>query len=114
MTPRLKSRLWVEALLRRCQIEGKFGAVLQKGAEEAGAVFVVVNHLDGGHDVLCPPPGPALNEEGERWFIKQFASPAPWPQVQEWLARQKKFDADFWVVEVEDRTGLAGLLLARH
>jgi len=28
-------------------VEGIFGAVVKKGAEEAGAVHVIVNHLDG-------------------------------------------------------------------
>ncbi|MCX7349335.1 MAG: DUF1491 family protein, partial [Alphaproteobacteria bacterium] len=44
---RLKSAIWVSAFLRRCMVEGIFGAVVRKGSEEAGAVHVIVNHLDG-------------------------------------------------------------------
>jgi hypothetical protein len=44
---RLKSNIWVSAYVRRCDVEGAFAAVRRKGAEEAGAIFVKVNRLDG-------------------------------------------------------------------
>ena len=44
---RLKSGIWVAAYLRRCNIEGAFAAVRRRGAEEAGAVFININRLDG-------------------------------------------------------------------
>ena len=40
---RLKTEIWVQAYLRRWFAQGGFGAVLSKGAAEAGAVYVVVN-----------------------------------------------------------------------
>jgi hypothetical protein len=109
MMPRLKSRLWVEALLRRAQGEGKFGAVMKTGADEAGAVFVTINHLDGTYDLLEPPPGPSHDDEGTRLFAKAFARPVPWPEVQALIDRRKRADSDIWLVEIEDRVGLAGL-----
>ena len=105
----LKSAIWVSALLRRCQGEGKFGALLRKGAEEAGAVYVVINHLDGTYDLLGPPPGPSHDEEGTRLFEKLFPSPVPWSEVSARIDRAASFDSDIWAVEIEDRTGLAGL-----
>lgn len=110
--PRLKSAIWVQALLRRCAVEGKFGAVLHKGAEEAGAIFVVINHLDGTYDFLGPPPGPATNPDGERVFFKELATATAWDQLRETIQRKQKFNSDIWVVEVEDRQGLAGLTLS--
>ncbi len=109
MTPRLKSRLWVEALLRRCQGEGKFGAVIFSGADEAGAVYVALNHLNGSYDLLGPPAGPSHNDQGEKIFRKVLAAPSPWEDLRSYLEKQRKFDPDIWVVEVEDRNGLAGL-----
>jgi hypothetical protein len=109
--PRLKSAIWVQALLRRSSVEGKFGAVLHKGAEEAGAVFVVINHLDGTYDFLGPPPGSSMNAEGERIFIREVDTATDWFQISEKIERKKKFDTDIWVVEIEDRDGLAGLTL---
>ncbi len=106
---RLKSEIWVHALLRRCTVQGLNGAVLHRGAEEAGAVYVVVNHLNGLHHLLAPPPGPAYDEAGDRQFELAFPEPQPWLQVSDYIAKRRKSDPDIWVVEVEDRTGLAGL-----
>ena len=106
---RLKSAIWVAALLRRCQGEGKFGAVLRKGAEEAGAVFVVINHLDETYDLLGPPPGSAHDDEGTRVFEKLTAAPLSWPEIDAKLKKQASFDSDIWAVEIEDKKGLAGL-----
>jgi hypothetical protein len=110
--PRLKSALWVQALLRAREVSGNFGAVLHKGAEEAGAIFVVINHLDGTYDLLEPPPGPSVDEAGQRLFYKGSAMPAEWPTIRERLDRKRESDPDIWVVEVEDREGLAGLKLS--
>ena len=109
MTPRLKSRLWVEALLRRCQSEGKYGAVVKSGADEAGAVYVTINHLNNSYDLLEPPPGPSHDDEGQRLFTKSFAAAVSWPDVQQLFDRRLKSDSDLWLVEIEDRTALADL-----
>ncbi len=106
---RLKSAIWVSALLRRCQGEGKFGALLRKGAEEAGVVYVVINHLDGTYDLLGPPPGSTHDEDGNRLFEKLFPAPVAWAEVSEKINRQASFDSDLWAVEIEDRHGCAGL-----
>lgn len=110
MTPRLKTNLWVQAFLRRCEINGHFGAVVKKGAEEAGALYIVINHLDGTHDLLAPAPGASHDDEGERRFVKDFATPVPWQDVAARMEKRKKADPDLWLVEVEVRTGLAGLV----
>lgn len=106
---RLKTEIWVKALLRRCELQGMFGAVLHRGAAEAGALYVVVNHLDGTYDMLAPPPGAAYDDAGERRFVSAFATPVPWADVSAKLARARQFDSDIWAVEIEDRNGFAGL-----
>lgn len=106
---RLKTAIWVQAFLRRCEVNGQFGSVLQKGAEEAGALYVVINHLDGGHDLLAPAPGAAYDDAGERRFIRDFPAPVPWSEIAARMERRKRSDPDLWLIEVEDRTGLAGL-----
>jgi hypothetical protein len=111
MTPRLKTELWVQAFLRRCAVEGKNGAVLQRGHSDAGALLVVVNHLDGGHTLVGPAPGPAYDDEGNRRFVKLTAAPLAWAEILARIARARSFDEDLWVIEVEDRDGVAGLQL---
>lgn len=107
---RLKSEIWVSAFLRRCQTQGIYGAVVRKGAPEAGAVYVIVDRRDGRLHLFGPAPGPAYDEEGERRWIEEIAFPAPSEAVTKLLARRQAADPDIWIVEVEDRRGTAGLV----
>lgn len=113
MTPRLKSEIWVHAFIRRLAAEGKNAVVLARGNAEAGAIYIVVNHLDGSHDIFAPPPGPAVDEDGERHFEKASPSALPWADVKDWLERRRKSDSDIWIIEAEDRDGQAGLKIAQ-
>ena len=58
---RLKTALWVAAYLRRCQVEGISAVVRRRGAEEAGAVFVRIDRLDGTSDLFGPAPQSAFD-----------------------------------------------------
>ena len=99
----------MEALLRRGQSEGKFGAVIHTGADEAGAVYVTINHLNNTYSLLGPAAGPSHNEAGERQFRKVFTQPVAWDEISAYIEKQRKFDADIWLVEIEDRGAMAGL-----
>jgi hypothetical protein len=107
---RLKSDVWVQAFMRKCNTEGKYCTVIAKGAPEAGAIFVIINRLDGRFHLFGPAPGTAFDDHGDRRFIEELAFPAGEADVAALLARRKKFDSDLWVVEVEDREGTAGLV----
>jgi hypothetical protein len=112
---RLKSAVWVAAYVRRCNVEGVFAAVRRRGAEEAGAIFIVLNHLDGTADLYGPAPQTAFDEASptERAFsavLKQ--RPAPEADVDARLRREIDFDPDVWILEVEDRAGRHFLDLA--
>lgn len=112
---RLKSALWVAAYLRRCHLEGSFAVVRRRGAEEAGAVFVRINRLDGTSDLFGPAPQTAFEVPAgvERMFSASLAEqPAPDAAVEAYLVREIKFDPDIWIVEVEDRAGRHFLDLA--
>jgi hypothetical protein len=106
---RLKSGIWVSAYLRRCQIEGAFAVVRRRGAEEAGAVFIIVSRLDGTATLYGPAPQSAFEESQptERFFTVMLggATPVPETDVEARLAREIQFDPDIWIVEIEDRGG---------
>jgi hypothetical protein len=105
---RLKTAIWVAAYLRRCEVEGVFGVVRRRGAEEAGAVFVRVSRLDGTSDLFGPAPQSAFDatQAAPRAFTPSLTEqPASDEAVEAYLAREIKFDPDVWIVEVEDRAG---------
>jgi hypothetical protein len=103
---RLTSGIWVSAYLRRCQVEGAFSAIVQRGAEEAGAIFIKIAHLDGRADLYGPAPQSLI--EGEFSADRAFTPVAvgvPESDIETRLARERRFDPDIWIVEVEDRAG---------
>lgn len=105
---RLKSGIWVSAYLRRCALEGAYAVVRRRGAEEAGAVFVRIDRLDGTSDLYGPAPQAAFEEArpADRAFMACLKSqPAINADVENYLTRQLRFDPDLWIVEVEDRSG---------
>lgn len=112
---RLKSNIWVAAYLRRCQTEGIFGAVRRKGAEEAGAVYVKVGHLDGNAMLYAPAPQTAYDDAKpiERLFRATTKAPAPEMEIEQRLMREIGFDPDIWIVETEDKAGRHFLDLVR-
>jgi hypothetical protein len=111
---RLKSTIWVAAYLRRCQINGMFGAVRRHGADEAGAVFVKVALLDGTALLFAPAPQTAYEDSRpvERVFVPTSPQPVPEQEVEERLTREVRFDPDLWIVEIEDKAGRHFLDLA--
>lgn len=106
----VKTEIWVQAFMRRCSAEGLYGAVVAKGAAEAGALYVIVNHLDGTCHLFGPAPGPAFDEQGHRRWIEEIKGPVAENEASAVLARRRKSDPDCWVIEIEDRTGTAGIV----
>jgi len=105
---RLKSAIWVAAYMRRCHGDGAFAAVRHRGAEEAGAILIKLNRLDGTAELFSPAPQSAFDEAhpSDRAFVRSLGeAPVPEAKVEERLAREIRFDPDAWIVEVEDRAG---------
>jgi len=105
---RLKAAIWVAAYIRRCQAEGAFAAVRHRGAEEAGAIFVKLNRLDGTAELFGPAPQSVFEDArpADRRFNRCLTEqPAPEAKIEERLARELRFDPDVWIIEVEDRSG---------
>lgn len=89
-------------------IEGAYAVVRRRGAEEAGAIFVKVDRLDGTSDLFGPAPQTEFDDAQptDRAFMASLrGQPKPNDEVEAYLARQLKFDPDIWIVEVEDKNG---------
>lgn len=99
---RLTSGFFVSALLRRVSVEGGFGAIMRRGAEEAGAIYVIARGRGGIMRLYRPAPQAAYGESrsGDRLFVADAATDDG-TAVDQALAREARFDSDLWIVEIE-------------
>ena len=103
---RLKTELWVKAYIRRCAVQGVYATVVRHGDDDAGAIFIRINRLNGTSQLFGPAPAGLENGALDRqWVICPLAHGGADSEVDTYLARQIGFDRDLWIVEVEDRAG---------
>jgi hypothetical protein len=97
---RLTARFWVDAYLTRLRVFDIPGFVVSHGDDTGGAVLVKLNTLDGQAVVFHRSFD--LQSDARVWAE---LSRGPEADVDAVVARQRGFDPDLWVVEVEDRSG---------
>jgi hypothetical protein len=98
MEARLKSRLWVQALIRRCDLAAIGVAVAARGDPDSGAVLLKCNGRDAGCRVLAQARGP---DGALVWISATGAAAVAESEADAYIARQRRYDADLWVVEIE-------------
>ncbi len=96
----LTAEFWVHAYLARLRFQEIPAFVVAHGDDTAGAVLVKLNTLDGqatafqrSFDLMS----------GERKWVE--LSSGDEADVDDAISRQRKYDPDLWVIEVEDRQG---------
>lgn len=97
---RLKSEIFISALTRRVFGLGGFAAIEHRGADAAGAIFIRQRHRDGTETLYAPAPQMMVEEDGERRFEKRLEK-VERDIIDEALARERRFDSDLWLVELE-------------
>ncbi len=110
MIVRVTSEIWVGAHVRRCNASGAMALVARKGAHSAGAIFLKINRLDRTFDLYGPAPQTIFEDDHpvDRRF-ERVLDAVDEHLVDERLAKEARFDPDFWVIEIEDRQGRAFL-----
>lgn len=97
---RLTSEFWVQAYMRRLQLNDISAYLTRRGDATAGAVVVKLATLDGNaiahHRILDFETG------ARRWEI---LAQGPEFEVDESLRRSAARDPDLWLIEIEDRHG---------
>ena len=109
---RIPARLWVQAYVRCINSSGAFAAVYRHGDDDLGIIWIKLNRLDGTAVLFGPAPAPLEAQEGtsERRFIRLHkAETISSAAADQLLVRQREYDSDLWIVEVEDRAGRHGL-----
>jgi hypothetical protein len=97
---RLTAEFWVHAYLARLRLNTIPAYVIAHGDDTAGAVLVKLSTLDGQARLF--QRGFDLATGTRRW---QELAAGPEPDVDASIRRQRGFDPDLWVIEVEDRQG---------
>lgn len=103
---RLKAEIWIKAYIRRCAIAGAPAVVVRHGDDDAGAIFLKINRLDGTCRLYGPAPAGLDGADRDRSWMACVDEPGVTEAaVDDYLRREAKIDPDFWLVEVEDRQG---------
>jgi hypothetical protein len=100
VTPRLTADFWVRAYLARLRLADVPAYVTAKGDAQAGAVLVKLATLDGRAKAFQRTFD--LSADARVWVVLAEGEEAV---VDAAIARQRRFDRDLWVIEIEDRAG---------
>ena len=97
---RLTAEIWVAAYLTRLRLVDIPAFVVKRGDATAGAVLVKQSPLDGTASLWQRSVD--LMSGDRRWIL---LAEGPEAEVDAAISRQRGFDPDLWVIEVEDRAG---------
>lgn len=99
---RLKTRIWVQAQIRLCDLANLPAYIVKRGDPDAGAVILRLNRLDGTSHLFTQ----ARLADGAAAWAKASGSDADGRMKDDdalaYIERQRKYDPDLWVVEIED------------
>lgn len=96
---RLTAEFWVQAYLARLRLADIPAFVTARGDANAGAVLIKSNTLDGNARAFQR----SYDASGNRIWV--LLTEGPDSDVEASLSRQRQFDPDIWIIEVEDRQG---------
>ena len=96
---RLTADFWVHAYLARLRLADIPAFVVAHGDDTGGAVLVKLNLLNG--EAQCFQR--VNRADGARIWAELARGDEA--KVDAAIARQRSFDSDIWVIEVEDRAG---------
>lgn len=100
--PRLKTYIWVAALIRRAEANGAAAFVAKKGEKDSGAVLVKVSLLDGRARVWSSSYGA---DGARRWIKASGDDLVADADAEALVAKARARDGDLWIVEIEDKQG---------
>ncbi len=103
---RLKAQVWVSAYIKICAAHDLVATVVRHGDDDAGTIFLRINHLDGTSQLFVPAPAGLSGNELDRTWQRAFDGGARVDSdIDDYLSREIEIDSDIWIVEVESQTG---------
>ena len=99
---RLTTDFWVSALIRTVFGQGGFAAIVSRGSAEAGAVFITVRNRLGQTALYGPAPQASYDSaKPEERLFSLLIQDDEGEAVEQRLTKERRFDTDIWVVELE-------------
>ena len=97
----LSTDVWVSGLIRRAELAGAFATVVKKGDARAGTVILKAYNTATRTARLFSS---VTGQDGEPLWMQPVTSEFE-SELDAYIERQRRYDPDLWVVEVEDREG---------
>jgi hypothetical protein len=98
MEARLKTHIQVQALVRRCDLAAIGVVVTARGDPDAGTILIKLYDRETGTTVLTQ----TRRADGTlAWMRATGAAPVDESAADTYIARQRQYDSDLWVVEIE-------------
>ncbi|MBY6157606.1 DUF1491 family protein [Pseudooceanicola nitratireducens] len=97
---RLTARMWVDAYLTRLRLSDIPAFVVAHGDDTGGAVLVKLATLDGRAQAFQRSFDLMTGERN--WMVLSEGDES---EVDAAISRQRGYDPDLWVIEVEDKAG---------
>ena len=101
---RLKTYLWVQIQQRYCERNCLPIYIVQKGENNAGAIIMKINIMDGRCRVFSQISASNGHLAWQSWTANK--EPVLEKEADEYISKQMEFDPDIWVIEIEDTRGL--------
>ncbi|HUE78253.1 MAG TPA: DUF1491 family protein [Sphingomicrobium sp.] len=95
---RLSSAVEATGLVRRIEAAGDFAAILRRGDPDRGALLLMIRSR--GRHVGCLERMPAF-DGGYRWHSVGPGESSTSDEIDDFLAKRARFDADSWVIELD-------------
>ena len=97
---RLRSKIWVQAYLKRLEIQNIAAYVTAHGDDHSGAILIKVMKMDGSAQLYEKTFD--LQNNRNVWVKIMEGSDM---EIDTLLEKQKVTDPDIWVVEIESANG---------
>lgn len=98
---RITSSLFVSALMRRVTNNGGFAAIVHKGADQAGAIHVVMRGKNGAIALYGPAPQFAFDQNQQGRMFEHRTAVSNDQDLDAFVLRETRFDPDLWLLELE-------------
>lgn len=96
--PRLSSKVWVGALVRRVNAAGGFATVIKRGEAAAGSVLLALRGPERTQTLLTRVN---LGDGRSAWQPVVSNRPEDGEDVARALEKRRNFDPDLWIVELD-------------